>query len=141
MAGICATDLELVKGYAGFCGITDHEFVGIIEAVGQEKNRGWLNRRVVGSINIGCHDCDTCHNEGSEHCLSRKVLGIRGHDGVFADYFTLPVSNLYAVPDEVADESSVFTEPLAAAIRVAKQLECLPVTTVAVIGPPVDWDC
>lgn len=134
LGGICATDLELVKGYAGFTGILGHEFVGVVEAVGSEADSDWLNQRVVGSINVGCGACDACLHAGPEHCLQRKVLGIRGHDGVFADYFSLPVANLYAVPDAVADEAAVFTEPLAAAIRVAKQLESLHVTTVAVIG-------
>jgi threonine dehydrogenase-like Zn-dependent dehydrogenase len=135
LAGICATDLELVKGYAHFTGTIGHEFVGVVEAVGQEKHRCWLNKRVVGAINIGCGGCDACRWDGPEHCLQRQVLGIRGRDGAFADYLTLPVDNLHLVPDEVPDEEAVFTEPLAAAIRVVKQLESLPVTTVAVIGP------
>jgi len=135
VAGICATDLELVKGYAGFSGILGHEFVGTVEAVGHVDDRHWLDKRVVGSINIGCKRCDTCRVDGPEHCLNRKVLGIRDKNGVFADYFTLPVENLFAVPDEVADEAAVFTEPLAAAIRVAKQLAPLSVSSVAVVGP------
>lgn len=104
VAGICATDLELVKGYAGFTGILGHEFVGMVEAVADEKERRWLNKRVVGSINIGCNACETCLQEGPAHCLKRTVLGIRGKDGVFADYFTLPVRNLLEVPESVADE-------------------------------------
>ncbi len=135
VAGICATDLELVKGYTGFSGILGHEFVGVVEAVGHDEHRHWLNRRVVGSINIGCGDCDACQQSGAEHCQQRKVLGIRGKDGVFADYFTLPIENLYAVPNEIDDEAAVFTEPLAAAIRVVKQLESLSVDKVAVLGP------
>ncbi|MCD2451448.1 alcohol dehydrogenase catalytic domain-containing protein [Methylicorpusculum oleiharenae] len=135
LAGICATDLELVKGYAGFSGIIGHEFVGVVDAVNHPEHRHWLNRRVVGSINIGCQHCYNCLHEGPEHCQRRTVLGIRGKDGVFADYFTLPVSQLYIVPDEVSDQAAVFTEPLAAALRVVKQLEPLTVTTVAVVGP------
>lgn len=135
VAGICATDLELVKGYAGFTGILGHEFVGMVEAVADEKERRWLNKRVVGSINIGCNACETCLQEGAAHCLKRKVLGIRGKDGVFADYFTLPVCNLLEVPESVADEAAVFTEPLAAAYRVIEQIEPLAISTVAVIGP------
>lgn len=135
LAGICATDLELVKGYAGFSGILGHEFVGIVEAVGDEKHSHWLHRRVVGSINIGCGVCETCRLDGQEHCSARMVLGIRGRDGVFADYFTLPVGNLFAVPDDVSDEAAVFTEPLAAAIRVVKQLESLSVKNIVVVGP------
>jgi len=135
LAGVCATDLELVKGYAGFTGIIGHEFVGVVEAVGQEKHQHWLNKRVVGSINIGCGVCEDCRGDGPEHCANRKVLGIRGHDGAFADYLRLPVGNLHEVPDEVPDEAAVFTEPLAATIRVLKQLAPLPVKPAAVIGP------
>ncbi|MGZ4960120.1 MAG: MDR/zinc-dependent alcohol dehydrogenase-like family protein [Methylomonas sp.] len=135
LAGICATDLELVKGYAGFSGIPGHEFVGVVEAVSGDEHQHWLGRRVVGTINIGCGHCEVCRQQGAEHCRDRKVLGIRGKDGVFADYFILPVANLYAVPDEVSDEAAVFTEPLAAAIRVVKQLEPLSIRNVCVVGP------
>ncbi len=135
IAGICATDLELVKGYVDFSGILGHEFVGIIESVANEKDQHWLNQRVVGSINIGCGQCKTCINSGPEQCLDRKVLGIRDKDGVFADYFTLPISNLFAVPNSVSDECAVFTEPLAAALRVVEQLETIDTSTIAVLGP------
>lgn len=135
LAGICSTDLELVKGYAGFSGILGHEFVGTVAAVADDEHRDWLNRRVVGSINIGCNVCDTCRRDGPEHCLNRKVLGIRGHDGAFADYFSLPVANLFAVPDPVPDRAAVFTEPLAAALRVIQQIKTLPIAEIAVVGP------
>lgn len=135
LAGICATDLELVKGYAGFTGIIGHEFVGVVDSVAEPEQADWIHRRVVGSINIGCNDCEDCLSQGPEHCQNRKVLGIRNQDGVFADYFTLPVQNLYKVPDDVSDRAAVFTEPLAAAIRVRKQLETLQVKQVAVLGP------
>ncbi len=135
LAGICATDLELVKGYAGFSGILGHEFVGAVVAVADDKDQEWLHRRVVGSINIGCNDCANCRDDGPAHCLKRKVLGIRGKNGVFADYFSLPVANLFAVPDTVEDQAAVFTEPLAAALRVVQQIAGLKVTEIAVLGP------
>lgn len=135
LAGICATDLELIKGYAGFSGILGHEFVGMVAAVADDTDKHWLQRRVVGSINIGCNVCDVCRLEGPTHCLNRKVLGIRGKNGVFADYFTLPVRNLYAVPDAVSDQAAVFTEPLAAAVRIMEQIKSLPIANIAVLGP------
>lgn len=135
LAGICATDLELVKGYAGFAGVLGHEFVGIVTAVGDSADRAWLNCRVVGSINIGCNICNVCRHAGPEHCPQRRVLGIRGKNGVFADYFTLPIRNLYPVPDAVTNTAAVFTEPLAAAMRVREQIEGLPVENIAVLGP------
>ncbi len=131
-AGVCATDLELVKGYAGFRGVLGHEFVGRVERC---DVRGWTGRRVVGTINLGCRACATCLDEGPEHCPDRTVLGIAGRDGAFADYLTLPVENLLPVPEGLADEQAVFTEPLAAALRIPEQLAVPAAGRVAVVGP------
>ncbi|HSG14704.1 MAG TPA: alcohol dehydrogenase catalytic domain-containing protein [Anaerolineae bacterium] len=131
LAGICSTDLEIVKGYAGFEGVLGHEFVGVVEE-GPDEFRG---RRVVGTINLGCRTCSICLGQGPEHCPHRTVLGIIGHDGAFADYLALPVANLLPVPDEVPDHSAVFVEPLAAAIRIREQVMVSPSDRTAVIGP------
>lgn len=134
-AGICATDLELVKGYAGFKGIPGHEFVGVVCEVNNPEHRHWLNQRVVGSINIGCGQCPACQQKLGGHCQQRSVLGIRNKAGVFADYFSLPVQNLYRVPENVPDQAAVLCEPLAAALQVKQQLAGLAIQQVAVIGP------
>ncbi len=135
LGGICSTDLEIVRGYAGFRGVIGHEFVGVVEAVGSPAESGWVGRRVVGTINIGCGRCDVCLSDGPEHCPTRTVLGIHSHDGAFADYLTLPVGNLLEVPGEVADEEAVFTEPLAAALRIREQIPVRPTARTAVVGP------
>lgn len=132
LAGICATDLEIVKGYAQFEGVLGHEFVG---RVIQTADSTWLGQRVVGTINLGCRQCAECMERGPEHCPSRTVLGIANKDGIFADYVTLPLANLLPVPDEVADEVAVFTEPLAAALRVRDQIAVHTSAKVAVVGP------
>ena len=141
VAGICATDLEIVQGYAAFEGVLGHEFVGVVEEVVQaqptagESVNEWVGQRVVGTINLGCGECEVCLHEGPEHCPNRRVLGIAGKDGVFADYVTLPLENLLHVPDDVSDEVAVFTEPLAAAVRVTEQVAIQTGMKVAVIGP------
>ncbi len=132
LAGICATDLELIKGYAGFRGVLGHEFVGRVE---QCAVPGWTGRRVVGTINLGCGECAECLEAGPEHCPRRTVLGIAGRDGAFADYLTLPVENLLSVPEGLADEDAVFAEPLAAALRVRQQTTVPMAGRVAVVGP------
>ena len=130
LAGICATDLELVKGYYPFHGVLGHEFVGVVTQCEQTE---WIGRRVVGSINIS--NCGgTCGLRCPEHCPQRKVLGIVAKDGAFANYLTLPIANLFAVPDAVSDEQAVFTEPLAAAFRITQQV-AVKGLDVAVIGP------
>jgi len=134
LAGISGTDLELVKGYADFSGIPGHEFVGIVEAVPRPEERHWIGQRVVGDINIGCGACRQCLDGIKEHCEDRQVLGIRGRDGAFAEYLTLPSCNLHPVPDAVADVAAVFVEPVAAAYRVLEQVSVGPATRVAVMG-------
>lgn len=132
LAGICSTDLEIVKGYAGFSGILGHEFVGVVE---QADDRSWLGKRVVGTINVACRQCTTCHADGAEHCPHRTVLGIINRPGIFADYTTLPTANLLPVPDSVSDEMAVFTEPLSAALRIREQIAIKPTDRIAVVGP------
>lgn len=133
LAGICATDLELVKGYAGgFTGVLGHEFVGEVVAAPDAQ---WVGKRVVSSINIGCGTCAVCRRDGPEHCLQRIVPGIHHRDGVFADYVAMPLQNLHLVPDDVPDEAAVFTEPLAAAVRIREQVIVRPTANTAVIGP------
>jgi threonine dehydrogenase-like Zn-dependent dehydrogenase len=136
LAGICSTDLELVKGYLPFSGVLGHEFVGVVTAVGSpQQDAGWIGQRVVGTINLGCGRCAVCLADGPEHCPQRTVLGIAGKDGVFAQFVTLPIANLLPVPDEVSDEQAVFAEPLAAALRIREQVNVRPTVRMAVVGP------
>ncbi|HWX40612.1 MAG TPA: alcohol dehydrogenase catalytic domain-containing protein [Blastocatellia bacterium] len=130
-AGICSTDLEIVKGYAGFSGTLGHEFVGrVVESSGSIP----IGSRVVGEINVGCNACPECLESDSRHCPERTVLGIKGRDGAFAEYLTLPGRNLVVIPDSLTDEEAVFVEPLAAACHVLEQVEAAAGSTVAVIG-------
>jgi len=120
--GVCATDLELVKGYMGFSGVLGHEFVGVVESVTDKSDHDWIGKRVVGEINCVCGECDMCKAGLREHCRKRTVLGIQGRDGCFAEAFALPVRNLLEVPDHLDDDHAVFVEPLAAAFQILRQL-------------------
>lgn len=131
-SGICNTDLEIVRGYAGFEGTIGHEFVGIVERAGDEPNL--IGKRVTGEINAGCGTCDLCQAGDPRHCPSRTVLGIVGRDGAHAEFLLLPSRNLVEIPDNVTDDQAVFAEPLAAAFGITEQVEILPETRVAVIG-------
>jgi len=132
LSGICSTDLELVKGYYPFTGIPGHEFVGeVIKAPGFPEFEGM---RVVGEINITCGSCIYCQQDQGSHCVNRKVLGISGRNGVFADNFTLPAENLHIVPDSISDEQAVFTEPLAAALEIQEQINISSIDRVLVVG-------
>ncbi len=130
LAGICATDLEIPKGYMSFNGVLGHEFVGEVLA-GSDR---WVGRRVVGEINCVCRSCDMCNSGLAGHCRHRTVLGIAGRDGAFAEYLTLPERNLHEIPDVISDQQAVFVEPLAAAYQVIKQCPIEKRQRVAVLG-------
>ncbi|MDT7807078.1 MAG: hypothetical protein QOJ70_891 [Acidobacteriota bacterium] len=132
LAGVCNTDVEIVRGYAGFEGTLGHEFVGEVErAPGAPELEG---KRVVGEINAGCGRCHSCRAGDSRHCPERTVLGIVGRDGAFAEYLQLPIANLLTVPEEVPDERAIFTEPLAAACGILERVHVELETRVAVVG-------
>lgn len=131
-ASVCNTDKEIIKGYKeGFKGILGHEFVGIVE---EAPTKELVGKRVTGEINIGCGVCDFCSRGYPNHCRDRKVLGILHKDGAFAEYLTLPVSNLHMVPDKVRDIEAVFAEPIAAALEITDKNHIRPRDKVAVIG-------
>ena len=131
LAGICGTDLQVLRGYHGFQGIMGHEFVGEVAA---PEDSPWLGRRVAGEITIGCGGCDLCRRGLAGHCRQRQVLGIKDRDGALASYLTLPAANLHAVDPEIPDIFAVFTEPLAAALRVLEAAPVSPAGRVLVVG-------
>lgn len=130
-AGICNTDLEIAKGYGAFKGTLGHEFVGrVVDSPDLALN----GRRVVGEINAGCGQCALCLEGDSRHCAARTVLGIKGRDGAFAEFLSLPVCNLVEVPESVSDEAAVFVEPLAAAFSILDRVNINSSHEVAVVG-------
>jgi threonine dehydrogenase-like Zn-dependent dehydrogenase len=130
LAGICATDLQIFKGYMHFQGVPGHEFVGSVV----EGPRQLINKRVVGEINFACGRCDYCDRGLGRHCPSRRVMGILNADGAFADHVSVPVANLHMVPSSISDEEAVFTEPLAAAFEILEQVQVDPGDEVLVLG-------
>jgi threonine dehydrogenase-like Zn-dependent dehydrogenase len=143
LAGICNTDVEILRGYHAFRGTLGHEFVGeVVELRGgsaRERSR-WMGRRATGEINVACSAygyrpvCVFCRRGLKTHCARRTVLGIIAHDGAFAEYLALPLENLHAVPDSVSDEQAVFVEPLAAACEILAQVKVSKFREAAVLG-------
>lgn len=129
-AGICNTDLELLRGYYPYTGILGHEFVGIVEQGPSDLQ----NKRVVGEINAVCGECWYCRNGYPTHCENRTVLGIVNRNGAFAEYLTLPIENLHLVPDNVPTDVATFTEPLAAALEIQQQVKITENDRVLVVG-------
>ena len=133
LAGICGTDIHILRGYAGFSGVPGHEFVGVVETA-PDGDRHWIGKRVVGEINVGCGDCDWCRVDIANHCPTRTVLGIVGRPGTFASHLSLPAGNFHMVPDKLDDESAVLVEPTAAACEILRQVDIGQRARVAVVG-------
>ena len=143
LAGICNTDIEILRGYHDFRGTPGHEFVGEVAEVRgfsvRERAR-WMGCRVVGDINVPCSAyghrrvCVFCRRGLKTHCARRTVLGIVAHDGAFAEYLTLPVENLHIIPEGISDEQAVFVEPLAAACEILEQINIKKYSDAAVLG-------
>ncbi|VAV83834.1 Threonine dehydrogenase and related Zn-dependent dehydrogenases [hydrothermal vent metagenome] len=132
LAGICATDLEITKGYMDFAGVLGHEFVATVAECATEPEL--IGRRVTGEINIGCNECRWCKTGLANHCPNRAVLGILNKDGAMAEYLTLPIKNLHIIPDSVSDEEAALSEPLAAAFQITKEHDITPTSSVCVLG-------
>ena len=143
LAGICNTDIEMLRGYHDFRGTPGHEFVGEaweVRGISPATKKKWLGRRVCGEINVSCSaydykpSCGFCQRGLKTHCARRTVLGIVNHDGAFAEYLALPLENLHVVPAHVTDEQAVFVEPLAAACEILEQVNAKNFKSVAVLG-------
>ncbi|MGH9011581.1 MAG: MDR/zinc-dependent alcohol dehydrogenase-like family protein [Acidimicrobiia bacterium] len=130
LAGVCSTDLQILAGYMGFTGVPGHEFVG--EVV--DGPADLAARRVVGEIAYACRRCPTCRQGLGRHCPHRRVMGILGADGAFAECLAVPLTNLHVVPDAVPDEAAVFTEPLAAAFSILEQVTLGAGDNVTILG-------
>jgi len=129
-AGICATDLEIQKGYMDFSGVLGHEFVGTVE----KGPRAVQGKRVVAEINCVCERCDMCLSGLSSHCRNRQILGIKDHDGVFAEWVVVPQRNVHVIPDTLSNDQAIFIEPLAAALQIVQQIALEKRHRVIVVG-------
>src|ERR1700682_30697 len=84
LAGICNTDVEILRGYHDFRGVPGHEFIGEVAAINGVSAKGkknWLGKRVTGEINVSCSAynyrpvCAFCRRDLKTHCARRTVLG------------------------------------------------------------------
>lgn len=130
--GICSTDREILKGYRpDFKGVMGHEFVGVVDA---SSDPALVGRTVVGELNAGCGHCLYCRTGREKHCRKRRVIGMDGKDGCFAEYMTLKNHLIHPVPEGLSPKVALLTEPLAAALQIQKQVHINPDTRIAIVG-------
>jgi alcohol dehydrogenase len=113
-----------------------HQFVGTVaslhDGADRDLRKRWEGKRVVGSVDVVCTQCDLCRAGLSMHCRARRVLGLRAWDGCMAEAFKLPLRNLVEVPQSVDDQAAAFSFMLSGALHAAQlvRIEGKPYVTV-----------
>lgn len=109
---VCGSDVGLVHGHIptapGF--ILGHEYVGVVEAVGDAVRRLRVGQRVVGPAAPYCGVCPSCARDQIQRCEQGGVLGSGapwgGYGGTQAEQLRVPHADrdLVTVPDALTDE-------------------------------------
>lgn len=95
-----------------------HEYVGVIEEIGQEVKGFKVGDRVSGEGHITCGVCRNCR-AGRRH-LCRNTVGVGvNRPGAFGEYLVIPAENAYKIPDDISDEVASILDPLGNAAHTA----------------------
>ena len=117
-AGICGSDIPRIynTGAHRMPLIPGHEFSGVVEGIGKNTPTYWMGKRVGVYPLIPCMDCEPCRSGHYEMCRNYDYVGSR-RDGAFAEYVTVPATNLIELPDAVSYEEAAMLEPMAVAVH------------------------
>ena len=122
--GICGTDVHIWK-WDDWAQKTipvpmqvGHEYLGTIEAMGDEVGGFAIGDRVSGEGHITCGHCRNCR-AGRRH-LCRNALGVGvNRPGAFAEFLVLPAGNAFKIPDDITDDVAAIFDPFGNATHTA----------------------
>src|SRR5690554_253981 len=121
---ICGTDVHIYKWDDWSqktipIGMTvGHEYVGVVEAMGDGVRGFEVNDRVSGEGHITCGHCRNCR-AGRRH-LCRNTVGVGvNRPGAFAEYLVIPADNAFKLPAEVTDDLAAIFDPFGNAVHTA----------------------
>ena len=98
--------------------IIGHEFSGCIDAVG-EGVEGWQEgQRVTANGSLTCGECEMCRSGRYNICKKLGFVGV-GDDGCFAEYVTIPESNVVKLRPEIPDDFAAIMDPFGNATHTA----------------------
>lgn len=134
-SGICSSDIARVftKGTYHFPTIPGHEFSGIVESVGSDKDAQLIGKHVGIFPLIPCRECLQCAEKHYEMCANYDYVGSR-RDGGFAEFVAVPVWNLVLLDDAIPFAYAAMLEPLAVALHAMKLSGVKQGDTVAIVG-------
>lgn len=137
LATITPADLLAARAGSGFSGVLGHCAVGVIDAVGEGVAESMLGRRVVINPLVACGSCAMCRSGLASNCRQRRVLGLLGADGCFAERVVVPRHSAVAVPDGLPDASAVFAARAALAMHAAQRIRIEGKPYITVLGDGV----
>lgn len=114
--GLCGSDLHFYLGdypYVNYPQTQGHEFVGVVESLGEGATGLAVGDRVAVEPLIPCGTCLPCRRGRRNCCTRMRTIGVQVPGGL-AERIALPVANLYRTGDLPAD-IAVLCEPLSIA--------------------------
>ncbi|MDO4960585.1 MAG: alcohol dehydrogenase catalytic domain-containing protein [Eubacteriales bacterium] len=154
-SGICGSDLHIYNKGMFIINIPEtmgHEFVGIVEAVGENVKGYKPGDCVTANPMVPCHECDSCHEESYNTCENLSFIG-ECRQGCFAEYIVMDEKTLIKIPVKLSADAGInsaagagdpdefsalkplaLTEPLAVALNICKRAQFKPDERIAVIG-------
>lgn len=134
--GVCGSDISIYSGKhprAKGPLIIGHEFVGVIDEIGENKGGFQKGDRVAVYPLLSCKECFPCKNGSPHVCKKLGLIGI-DIDGGMAEYVVAHQDLLYKVDDSISDKAAALIEPLAVVIRSLHQVGFKPLDTAVVSG-------
>jgi L-iditol 2-dehydrogenase len=138
VAGVCRTDLDIVRGaldsrWVRFPVVPGHEWSGLVDAVGEGVPAIEPGQRVVCEGNIGCMSCPRCRSGDTHLCQSYDAVGFtRG--GGWGEFVVVPARILHPLPDHVSFEAGALVEPGSCVVKALGRARIQPAETVGVVG-------
>ena len=121
---ICGTDVHIYKWdewsqkTIPVPMVVGHEYVGVVEAMGEGVRGFSTGDRVSGEGHITCGHCRNCR-AGRRH-LCRNTVGVGvNRPGAFAEYLVIPAENAFKLPDDISDDLAAIFDPFGNAVHTA----------------------
>jgi len=121
---ICGTDVHIYKWdewsqkTIPVPMVVGHEYVGVVEAMGDGVRSFAKGDRVSGEGHITCGYCRNCR-AGRRH-LCRNTVGVGvNRPGAFAEYLVIPAENAFKLPDDISDDLAAIFDPFGNAVHTA----------------------
>src|SRR5256885_4295792 len=138
VASVCGTDLHIYNWDQWAQNrihpplVPGHEFCGHVAAIGAEVTTVKEGDFVSAEMHVNCGKCFQCRTGQAHICQFVKIIGVDA-DGAFAEYVTIPESNIWKLDPAIPADYASILDPLGNAVHTALAGE-IAACTVAVVG-------